>query len=149
MIKIAEFNGEHRFLSNFWPVTIHIDGMAFRTAEHAYQASKTLVPSQREYIARQPTPGAAKREGRNLTMRPHWDEVKVAIMRHIVTCKFNDPLLATWLLATGDVTLEEGNRWGDTFWGIDLRTGRGENHLGQILMDVRSQLRIHQRGSNA
>jgi hypothetical protein len=37
--------------------------------------------------------------------------------------------------------LVEGNRWGDQFWGVDLRTGLGENHLGKILMKVRDELR--------
>ena len=33
-----------------------------------------------------------------------------------------------------------GNTWGDTCWGVDLRTGQGENHLGRILMKVREEL---------
>ncbi len=37
--------------------------------------------------------------------------------------------------------LQEGNRWGDTFWGVDLRTGKGENKLGKILMRVRKELK--------
>ena len=38
------------------------------------------------------------------------------------------------------MTLEEGNRWHDTFWGIDQNTGKGENHLGKILMKVRDEI---------
>ncbi len=34
----------------------------------------------------------------------------------------------------------EGNHWGDTCWGVDNRTGQGENHLGKILMQVREEL---------
>ena len=45
------------------------------------------------------------------------------------------------LLATGNLVLEEGNGWHDTFWGVDLKTGEGENHLGRILMQVREELR--------
>ena len=45
------------------------------------------------------------------------------------------------LLATGDKRLVEGNTWGDTFWGVDLRSGRGENQLGRILMRVREELK--------
>ena len=44
------------------------------------------------------------------------------------------------LLATGDLVLEEGNTWHDTFWGVDARTREGENHLGRILMRVRGEL---------
>lgn len=40
----------------------------------------------------------------------------------------------------------EGNTWGDAFWGVDSRTGEGENHLGQILMQVRSELNLSNKG---
>lgn len=146
MAKIAEFQGDYRWLSNFWPSIIHLNNMRFITAEHAYQASKTVNQNEREYIARQISPAAAKRAGRNVTIRPNWDEMKVDIMRLIVSIKFSEPQLATWLLATGDMVLEEGNYWNDTFWGIDLRTGRGQNRLGLILMNVRSDLRLQQGG---
>jgi predicted NAD-dependent protein-ADP-ribosyltransferase YbiA (DUF1768 family) len=36
--------------------------------------------------------------------------------------------------------LTEGNHWGDTFWGVDLRTGKGRNYLGRILMSVRREI---------
>ena len=49
--------------------------------------------------------------------------------------------LAEQLLATGDKLLVEGNRRGDTCWGVDVRTGQGENRLGRILMKVREELR--------
>lgn len=43
------------------------------------------------------------------------------------------------LEATGSAVLIEGNCWGDRFWGMvnDI----GENHLGQILMDIREKLK--------
>ena len=44
------------------------------------------------------------------------------------------------LLATGELVLEEGNIWGDTFWGVDAQTREGRNHLGRILMRVRKEL---------
>ncbi len=42
------------------------------------------------------------------------------------------------LLATWPADLQEGNTWGDTFWGVV--NGVGENHLGNILMDVRQAI---------
>ena len=41
--------------------------------------------------------------------------------------------------AGGYAILVEGNSWGDEFWGVC--EGRGENRLGCLLMDVRSDLR--------
>lgn len=61
-------------------------------------------------------------------------------MQDLVWQKFsNSPELAKMLLETGDAVLEEGNDWGDTFWGIC--DGKGENHLGKILMHTREKLR--------
>ena len=43
--------------------------------------------------------------------------------------------------------LEEGNWWGDIFWGVDKKTGAGENNLGKILMKVREELRQASKGN--
>ena len=43
------------------------------------------------------------------------------------------------LLDTGDQELIEGNYWNDTFWGVC--EGKGQNHLGKILMQIREELR--------
>ena len=48
--------------------------------------------------------------------------------------------LKALLLATGDANLEEGNTWNDTFWGVDLANGCGQNNLGKILMKIRGEL---------
>ena len=45
------------------------------------------------------------------------------------------------LLSTGDRVLIEGNTWNDTFWGVSLKSGNGQNHLGKILMRVRERLK--------
>ena len=62
-------------------------------------------------------------------------------MYEIVKAKFTqNEALTQKLLQTGDMPIEEGNAWNDTFWGVDIRTGEGENHLGEILMQVRKEL---------
>lgn len=50
-----------------------------------------------------------------------------------------NPDLRDALIATGDAVLEEGNSWGDIYWG--KVNGRGTNMLGQILMDIREKLK--------
>ena len=78
-------------------------------------------------------------------MRKDWEQVKDRIMEEIVRAKFSqNEELKEQLLATGDAQLVEGNRWNDRYWGVDIRSGVGENHLGKILMKVRSELRISQ-----
>lgn len=64
-------------------------------------------------------------------------------MEEIVRAKFSQhPELEERLLATGDRKLVEGNPWNDTFQGVDVRTGKGQNHLGEILMKIRDELKV-------
>ena len=138
--KIAQFKGEYRFLSNFYPVAVEFEGIMYPTVEHAYQSAKTLDMNERKRIAALPTPSDAKREGRKLKLREDWETVKSDVMERCVRYKFtHDAELRERLLATGDAILEEGNDWGDRVWGVV--NGVGENRLGKILMKVREELR--------
>ncbi len=142
MEAIWQFKDEYRWLSNFWPCRIEMDGEIYPSVEHAYQAAKSLRPYERQKVREAETPGLAKRLGKTLTIRPDWEEVKIKVMLSLVRQKFTrDPELQRKLLETGDTLLFEGNYWGDRFWGIDLKTLEGENHLGKILMRVREELK--------
>lgn len=140
MRTIAAFNGEFRWLSNFWPVSITCtDGITYPSSEHAYMASKTLDMSIRREVATLKTPGDAKRFGRKIKLRADWEEVKRNEMLSVLRLKFRDPSLRIKLINTGDAQLIEGNTWGDTYWGVC--NGQGQNVLGQLLMLVRSELK--------
>lgn len=139
MNTIKQFTGKYAFLSNFYPATVTYEGDTYPTAEHAFQAAKTIDPAERAMIRAKPTPGKAKAAGRKVTLRPHWEAVKVAVMRQVVAAKFEQhPDLMDQLMSTGIDELEEGNHWNDRFWGVDIRTGKGLNELGNILMLIRS-----------
>ena len=133
---INSFTGKYSFLSNFYPTKgIEYEGIVYLTVEHAYQAAKSLSPIERDYINRAPTPSAAKKAGRYLTLRTDWEEVKLEIMSTLLKSKYQWADLKLLLLETGDEELIEGNWWGDTYWGICR--GVGENHLGKLLMEIR------------
>lgn len=135
---IREFRGEYRWLSNFWKTVLMFDGMIYPTSEHAYQAAKTLDKDERHRIANLPSPGDAKRAGKALRLRSDWEKVKVEIMRLILKAKFDgNAVLRRKLVETGDRLLEEGNTWGDTFWGVCR--GKGQNMLGKLLMELRGK----------
>lgn len=136
---ISEFKGEYRFLSNFWPAVVELDGVEYPTVEHAYQAAKCKHRSDRDWINRAPTPGEAKRRARQVDIRRDWDEIKLRVMESLVRQKFAKDPLKQRLLDTGEQELVEGNTWGDTFWGVSYG-GKGSNWLGRILMDVRAEL---------
>ncbi len=137
---IDRFDGEYRWLSNFHPVSVMFEQREYRSVEHAYQAAKTLDISQRARIQQAATPGLAKKIGRAVTIRSDWPESKLDVMLELLNQKFNSerPELRALLRATGDRELIEGNYWGDTYWGVCR--GKGENHLGRLLMLIRSEL---------
>ncbi len=138
---IEEFSGANRFLSNFWPVPngVIFERVSFPTVEHAYQAAKSLRRDDWLHVAALAKPGDAKRWGRLCEVRKDWDVVKITVMTDLVRQKFQQEPLRGMLLRTGAEELREGNTWNDVFWGVC--SGRGENRLGKILMQVRRELR--------
>lgn len=133
------FIGQYRFLSNFYPSYVILSGVDYQTVEHAYQAAKTTDEYWRARIRACSTPGEAKRMGRTVPLDPNWDSVRLQIMELLLNKKFTHLELRSKLLATGSATLIEGNYWGDVFWG--MYQGRGENHLGKLLMKIREEKR--------
>lgn len=143
---IDSFTGDYQFLSNFHPHPLTYEGVTYPTAEHAYQAQKTLHPSERTMIAKLRTPGLAKKAGKLLVLRPDWERVKVQVMREILTEKFKHYHLRKQLSYTAGQTIVEGNYWHDNYWGM-CRCERcantvSENHLGKLLMEIRGDGRV-------
>lgn len=142
--KIEEFEGEYRFLSNFWPSPMRVFNAVLNevvivpTVEHGYQAEKTLDPVAHAKILRAGTPKGAKAEGKHAPLRADWESIKLDRMRFWLQLKFDIPELRTRLLATGDAELVESNWWNDSFWGVCR--GEGENWLGRLLMERRGYL---------
>ena len=139
MKKINRFIGDYGVFSNFYPSPIWDDGIEYPTVEHYFQAMKTLDPNQRRAISMAATPGAAKKMGRRVKLRDDWERVKENYMLFALRQKFNNNSeYKKALLATGDMYLEEGNTWHDTYWGVC--DGVGKNRLGYLLMQVREEL---------
>jgi ribA/ribD-fused uncharacterized protein len=138
--------------------------------ELPYMVAKTLDPAARASLVAQFDRAAAaarsngkseaeaveigartvKKASRGLTLRPDWDTVKLEIMRALVLDKARrNPEVGDWLVATGNGFIQEGNTWGDIFWGVamadmparGIKAGQGENHLGRIWMEVRDRIR--------
>lgn len=139
MKPITEFRGPTYWLSNFYPVEVRYQGLAFPSVENAYQAAKF---SRRERFPFQAMTAKEAMEyaHEHLPSPPReWHLRKVTVMYALLVQKFTPgSLLAMRLLGTGDAHLEEGNTHGDMFWGtVD---GEGENCLGILLMEVRRAL---------
>jgi ribA/ribD-fused uncharacterized protein len=149
---IDRFTGNNRIYSNFYPVIVTFEGMGYPTVEHAYQASKSKEFFFRKLMAALPAnkAGLAKERGNTIRLRSDWEEIKIEVMHNLLCKKFEQDPFKTRLLETGDSMIIEGNYWHDNTWG-DCRCNNksgdhpeclvtGENWLGRLIMDVRSQL---------
>lgn len=141
MSMITSFEGKYSWLSNFDTTPILWGNRIWSSAEHAFQASKTLDYQEWKAIFEAKSPGEAKGLGRKATLREDWEDIKISVMRDILLAKFQEVELKHKLLQTGDQVLIEGNWWGDTFWGVCK--GQGLNMLGKLLMEVRLLLQIN------
>jgi ribA/ribD-fused uncharacterized protein len=140
-----EFKGKYKFLSNFFLCKVEYEDKIYKSAEHAYQASKTDDEYWSTIIAEADTPNKAKQCGKKCPyIREDWDEVKINIMKKIVYNKFmHNDKLKQQLIATSPSKLIEGNYWHDNWWGScfcqKCKNIQGSNMLGLILMDIREQ----------
>lgn len=141
---IDGFQGEYRFLSNFYISPIIHMNVKYPSVEHAYQACKSMDTGIRRYIASLDSPGKAKRYGKKVRLRKDWEVVKRDIMYKLLRIKFSKIPLAGWLRETGDQKLVEGNYWHDNYWGVchcmQCRHIKGENQLGKLLMQIREEI---------
>lgn len=133
---IESFDGTYRFLSNFYNAPVTYNGIVFMNNEAAFQAQKD--PERALEFAKLPA-NKAKQLGRQVTLRADWDNVKDGIMYELNKQKFEQSSLRKQMLETGDAKLIEGNWWNDRYWG--MCKGAGQNKLGEILMQIRSELR--------
>jgi ribA/ribD-fused uncharacterized protein len=139
---ILEFRRGFQWLKNFWPSPVMYEGQAYPTVEHAYQAAKTTNEKQRDQIRKARLPSIARAYGQKVMMRPNWADLKIPVMLDLLRQKFSRKPLRDYLSQTGNVKIEEGNWWGDRFWGVcPAGGGVGENHLGKLIMQVRGELR--------
>ena len=138
--EIERFQGEYEFLSNSYPSPILFDGLSFSCAESAFQAAKCELLSDKKRIA-QGDGSSAKSITARIEPRLGWEEEKLGIVEAVLRAKFTQaPELAKKLIATGNAILIYGNNKKDYYWGKDMYTKRGVNHLGQLLMKLRLEL---------
>lgn len=138
---IKKFDGKYRWLSNFAPCRVVLDGEEYPSVEHAYQAAKTTNIPSRKKIQRIKRANRAKWLGKRIGLRPDWEQKKVEVMFDLLRQKFSNEPFRKLLLHTGKAHIQEGNTWGDVFWRVSLISGKGENMLGRLIMRVRDDLR--------
>ena len=137
--------GEPYFeFTNFYepPNGILIDGYVWRNSEAYYQASKFKDIRHVRRVNKLQTPREAFIYARThkSEQRPDWFRVNIAVMRKALYAKFSQhPDLLRMLIETEDSILIE-HTVNDSFWG-DGGDGSGENHLGNLLMQLREEMK--------
>ncbi len=81
---INNFDGEYKWLSNFYPSFVFFEGDLYPTIEHAYQASKTNDKKIRKEICELSTPGKAKRFVKNIDVINNHNEIKLDIIEDLL-----------------------------------------------------------------
>lgn len=138
---IKEFKNQYFFLSNFYEYPMYYNKLVFCNAEAAFQAQK-VINEKDQYKFINLNASQAKKLGKTVQLRKDWEEIKDNVMYEIVKRKFTiNKELQQKLLETKEKKLVEGNWWHDTYWGVDSKTGIGQNKLGKILMKVREEVK--------
>tara|TARA_A100001391_G_scaffold188617_1_gene159326 strand:+ start:23200 stop:23688 length:489 start_codon:yes stop_codon:yes gene_type:complete len=137
--------------SNLYRRAIEFEGETFATSEHAYQAGKARKREVRDWVLSAPSPALVAMAAHGLyywDIAPGWSKTKFDRMRKVLRAKFTQHEdLKKLLLSTGDARLVESatvdnevNRlWGEV-------NGTGRNMLGQLLMELRENLREESDG---
>ena len=131
--------------SNLYRRQIEFEGEKFATSEHAYQAAKARKPEVRKWLMEAPSPALLAMAAHGLyvwDISSDWSKIKFDRMKRVLQAKFTQHEdLKQLLLSTGTARLVESatvdnsvNRlWGEV-------NGVGKNKLGELLMEVRTEL---------
>jgi len=143
-------------LGNFHLCSFVMNDITFSNSEQAFmwlKAKHFKDPEYADKIVETTDPMSAKHLGRMVRNydEADWDSVRMDMMFCACYAKFSqNPYLADILFETKDLILVEASPT-DRVWGVGLRetddliidpkNWKGRNLLGEVLMDVRQQLK--------
>lgn len=132
--------------SNLYKRAIVFEEVTYPTSEHAYQAGKPRKDEVRAWLMAAPSPSLLAMAAHGLyvwDVHPDWSKTKFDRMKRVLKEKFTQHAdLQAILLETGDAVLVEVATVDSTvnrLWGEV--NGVGKNMLGQLLMEVRDEIR--------
>lgn len=144
---ILDFSGLWEALSPSFECSVVLvgDKLPYPSFEHALQASKFLLQTDRDQI-RQMTDildikrFASKHKNNIDRLVPNWQDNCLTIAKKLLRDKFmrSRPLKIT-LMKTGHKKLIFQNSYNDLFWGYSA-AGKGQNHLGILLESIRTEI---------
>jgi len=137
-ILFYEPEDEYGFLSNFYKHPLTVDQQKYSCVEVYYQSQKYTDPKVKQMILDAEGPAEAFAFSRQVKPDADWETRKVETMLKALRAKFSDAILGNKLKETVPCLLVE-NSPHDLFWGQN-KEGQGQNMMGKLLMQVRSEL---------
>jgi hypothetical protein len=147
---------ENKEFSNFYETEFELDGVKYKSAEHAYQGIKAKTFGDEEAfgkILKAKSAQSAKAAGKKVKdfKEETWKEKKDEVMKTILRAKFTQNLeLRKKLLDSGDKRIANADSR-DKYWGIgtsvnttmakDPAKWKGENKLGALLEELRTTIK--------
>ena len=152
--------------SNFYLLSIEIDGIEYKSSEHYYQSQKFVYKGATEssvlyskIISNLSTPGKAYYLAKQIKstqykwmkelndiidqfvmikLDPNWDNRKLEVMEKVLLIKFENKKLRQLLLGTKNKEIREISPR-DYYWGTG-KDNSGLNNLGKLLMKIRDNI---------
>lgn len=140
-IRFYKTKEPYGFLNNYYHARMFVYGRWWNWVEAPYQAQKTFFTAEYEAIHQAKTANEARLLGQTVHIRQRWDEIcKRQVMKECCLAKFLQHRdLRKQLLETGTAKIIENSPI-DFYWGCG-NDDTGLNVLGQILMEIRQELR--------
>lgn len=151
VIKYFSRSKDNKWLSTFNKANpFEYEGLTYPTVEHAFHAQKVNDEKKDEYqllfTKDDVEPSEAKKMGgkkyfteNNYTLRDDWNQIKLQLMEDITKIYYDkNPDMFEKLKETGDKLLIHTGFRIDDYWGV--KSGKGENNHGKILMKIRNDL---------
>lgn len=151
---VTPFQGKDDILSNFYPCTIHFQGIIGKSSEHCYQYVKAIRRGKPEIATRikdAPNAFLAKKFARDLPYSHTWADEKLELMETVLDAKAKQvPEFREELRQSQSNRLVEAVT-GDYFWSSGLNKEEtlntkvkfwpGENQMGSLLTKVRENIK--------
>lgn len=137
-LTITNFEGAYEFLALEFPCKVTYEGVEYANAATLFYSLRATNERSREKIARL-SPMKARQKSSALPENPDYDDNREFYLRLANKVKFDSNLtLKTLLMKTVGRKLVNNVTHRDTWIGV-RPDGRGENALGNALMDLREE----------
>lgn len=130
-------------LENFSAFGLFMDGIYFKTGEHAFQYLKYKDNNICEEIINCSNPYEARMRGGYYKSKriSNWQDVKYDYLEKVFRLKLEqNPMVREALINTKDYLICEYCIDEDTEWGVD-KNRVGENRLGKAWMKIRDEIK--------